>query len=386
MVQVDPSQFQLLLVGARVCQLKPFLEARGLKAAAAASGLMGRRWLSTTPPDLVLLELNLDDTQPAEFVQAAKEQAPHAGFILVEDRDRAGQVARALEFGVDAYLSTPPDETRLFDTIFRQLNAVAMRKSVTADEADLQARLQEAHETIAQLQMLVRHAPDDDAGDANTASLDEVAAAQALATDQVAQLNAQLGTEGAFADALAVVAEQQSRVAALEAELAAKEQQLADATAAAGDAAAAEHQTTALQSELDAVQQKLQRAEQDLQQKEQVQLESQQRLVALEQSLMQTQTRVADVEREKEAAVKAAKEEAQAALQAERQTLQQQQSDVERLQEEAENRLLTMDVEIDEYKEEIAALKDEVAEKDRQVREERRLRVEERESMLAERR
>ena len=72
--------------------------------------------------------------------------------IHIEDRDRAGQVARALEFGVDAYLSTPPDENRLFDTIFRQLNAVAMRKSQTVDEADLQGRLQHAHERIAQLE------------------------------------------------------------------------------------------------------------------------------------------------------------------------------------------------------------------------------------------
>ncbi|MCP4503036.1 MAG: response regulator transcription factor [Deltaproteobacteria bacterium] len=165
-----------------------------MRVNAAASGTMGKRWLGSSPPDLALQELNLDDVAQAEFVETVKQAVPHVGFLLVEDRDRAGQIARALEFGVDAYISTPPDEERLFSAIDRLLQAVAARSQRTSEQAQLVSHLDEVQQEKAQLQMqltnLEKSAREFDDG---------------FADSQTMALNALLSQEGSFEDALQVV-------------------------------------------------------------------------------------------------------------------------------------------------------------------------------------
>ncbi|MCP4503035.1 MAG: hypothetical protein GY822_24115 [Deltaproteobacteria bacterium] len=122
----------------------------------------------------------------------------------------------------------------------------------------------------------------------------------------------------------------------------------------------------------------------EVKQKESIQLEATQKLVATEQTIQQTmqqmQERADALQKEKVQAVK----EALDSLKGEKKSLEQAFVRADDLKEQVENRLLTMDVEVEEYQDDIKGLKDALNEKDVELRQERMLRVEERESMLQE--
>lgn len=104
----------VLLVGARVAQLKPHFEVRGYRCDAFVDGSLAMTALEAKHRDLVVLEINLGDQTAPEFVDRARASEPHAAYLLLDDASRAGQIVKALQAGVTHYLPTPPDETRLF--------------------------------------------------------------------------------------------------------------------------------------------------------------------------------------------------------------------------------------------------------------------------------
>jgi len=130
MVDLDPSNHRVLLVGPRVVHLKPLFDKHGYPVVVAPKGVEGMAHLDTDPCDLVLLELNLGDLTATEFLMAARQGHPRATFLLIDEATRAGQIVKALQAGLDGYLATPPDEDRLFYEVERHL------RRVTADADD----------------------------------------------------------------------------------------------------------------------------------------------------------------------------------------------------------------------------------------------------------
>ncbi len=124
MTRIDPSNHRVLLVGPRVVHLKPFFEKRGYPVFAAGKGVDGMAMLDATPCDLVLLELNLGDLTATEFLMAARQGHPRSSFLLLDEANRAGQIVKALQAGLDGYLATPPEEDRLFYEVERHLARV----------------------------------------------------------------------------------------------------------------------------------------------------------------------------------------------------------------------------------------------------------------------
>ncbi len=105
---------EVLLVGARVAQLKPHFEVRGFRCDAFIDGSAALKALASKQRELVVLEINLGDQSAPDFVEQARGRLPHAAYLLLDDASRAGQIVKALQAGVTHYLPTPPDEERLF--------------------------------------------------------------------------------------------------------------------------------------------------------------------------------------------------------------------------------------------------------------------------------
>lgn len=149
---VDPTKYELLLVGPRVAQLKPFFDARAYRTDPVVAGRDGLRSLEERERHLVVLELNLGDMRASEFVAEARQANPNLRVILLENADRAGQIVKALVHGIDAYVPTPPDEQKLFAEVERQLLGVASAQ-LGDDGVDLQETLNRARTEVTQLQM-----------------------------------------------------------------------------------------------------------------------------------------------------------------------------------------------------------------------------------------
>jgi DNA-binding response OmpR family regulator len=141
MTRIDPSNHRVLLVGPRVVHLKPFFEKRGYPVIVAGKGVDGMALLDATPCDLVLLELNLGDLTATEFLMAARQGHPRSSFLLLDEANRAGQIVKALQAGLDGYLATPPEEDRLFYEVERHLNRVAAVDGSGFDESSTQTTM-----------------------------------------------------------------------------------------------------------------------------------------------------------------------------------------------------------------------------------------------------
>lgn len=149
---VDPTKYELLLVGPRVAQLKPFFDARAYRTDPVVAGRDGLQSLEERERHLVVLELNLGDMRASEFVSEARQTHPNLRVILLENADRAGQIVKALVHGIDAYVPTPPDEQKLFAEVERQLLGFASSQ-LGEDGVDLQETLNRARSEVSQLQM-----------------------------------------------------------------------------------------------------------------------------------------------------------------------------------------------------------------------------------------
>lgn len=136
----------VLLVGPRVAQLKPYFEVRGYRCDAFVDGGPALLTLPERRRDLVVLELTLGDLGATDFVERARALLPHAAYLLLDDASRAGQIVKALQSGVTHYLPTPPDEQRLFRDAER---LVLFSRAMSGElERHHSAALAEAHAAV----------------------------------------------------------------------------------------------------------------------------------------------------------------------------------------------------------------------------------------------
>ncbi|MFZ9889318.1 MAG: hypothetical protein ACO3JL_17635, partial [Myxococcota bacterium] len=108
------NRVEVLLVGPRVSQLKPHFEARGYVAEACATAAPALDRVRLRAWDLIVLEIDLGGQTSVEFAAAVRPLAPPTAMLLLADATRAWQIVQRLEAGVTHFLSTPPDERRLF--------------------------------------------------------------------------------------------------------------------------------------------------------------------------------------------------------------------------------------------------------------------------------
>jgi CheY-like chemotaxis protein len=122
-VSVDPSQFRLLLAGARVSHLVHHFAKRGYPVDACSTGQDALRLLEQIPRHLLVVELELDDMMSVDLMQKARRLNLVGAVVLVDDPIKSGLIVSALVRGVDAYVATPIEDPVLFRVVERALLA-----------------------------------------------------------------------------------------------------------------------------------------------------------------------------------------------------------------------------------------------------------------------
>jgi len=91
--------------------------------------------LEDTKPDVVLLDLELGDTQGVDALRKLREEAPSIRVIIYTSHDEEDRIVQAAELGVDGYLlkGCPPEE------LLRAIRSVC--EGGTALEASVAAKL-----------------------------------------------------------------------------------------------------------------------------------------------------------------------------------------------------------------------------------------------------
>lgn len=83
-----------------------YLGASGFSVLTAADGATMRQMLETTTIDLLLLDLNLPDSDGLELARQVRA-ASRMGIIIVTERDTPDERATGLEMGADDYITKP---------------------------------------------------------------------------------------------------------------------------------------------------------------------------------------------------------------------------------------------------------------------------------------
>lgn len=122
-MDLNPSQFRLLLAGPKVSRLLPFVTSRGYVADGCLTGADALELMRHEARHVLLVELELEDMLLADMLQIVRRENLAGAIILLDDPAKSGMIISQLIRGVDGYVATPPDELYLFRLIERQLLA-----------------------------------------------------------------------------------------------------------------------------------------------------------------------------------------------------------------------------------------------------------------------
>ena len=150
-VRIHPGGFRVVLAGAKVSRLLPFLQSRGFNAEAFAKGNEAMARLRAAPCHLLLFELECGDMMGIDLARGAKIEQLTGATLLVDDPLKSGMIIAALSRGIDSYVSLPPDETVFMDRIegllLQQWGLV-----VTQQQQGLVNELAEAQQKLAAIE------------------------------------------------------------------------------------------------------------------------------------------------------------------------------------------------------------------------------------------
>ena len=145
-MDLNPSQFRLLLAGAKVQRLLPFVTSRGYLADGCQTGSQALALMRQQPRHVLLAEIELEDMLLADLLPLVRSEELAGAVLLLDDPAKSGLIISQLIRGVDAYVATPPEELHLFRVIERHLLAqwAVTQMGRAAEEQREHQHLQEA--------------------------------------------------------------------------------------------------------------------------------------------------------------------------------------------------------------------------------------------------
>jgi DNA-binding response OmpR family regulator len=154
----------VLLVGPRISHLGPFFEKRGYRPVPSPTGNAALGHVRNQAWNLIVIELDLDGMEAVTFMKKVKELQTDVRFLLLDDSSRAGKIVKTIQAGAHSFLSTPPNETDLFERVewlLRMKSAadqVGSAQKAMADFAAYKAKAereeQKAMEAVMQIELL----------------------------------------------------------------------------------------------------------------------------------------------------------------------------------------------------------------------------------------
>ncbi|HEY1101344.1 MAG TPA: hypothetical protein VGF99_20570 [Myxococcota bacterium] len=219
-MRIHPGGFRVVLAGAKVSRLLPFLQAKGFNAEAFVTGNETMSRLRAAPCHLLLFELECGDMMGVDLARAAKIDRLAGATLLVDDPMKSGMIVAALSRGVDSYVALPPDETVFFDRVeglllqqwglvvtqqqqalTDELNATKQQLAAaqsqassasTAGEQKLREQLK-AHEATSSRQIKELEAKLARAASSSDTALKDMTERQAMSQRRVVELTRELG-------------------------------------------------------------------------------------------------------------------------------------------------------------------------------------------------
>jgi DNA-binding response OmpR family regulator len=141
----------LVLAGAKVTRILPFLQAQGFNVEGFVKGSEAMSRLRAAPCHLLLFELECGDMMGVDLARSAKIDRLAGGTLLVDDPMKSGMIVSALSRGIDSFVALPPDETifmeRLESLLLSQWGLV-----VTQQQQGLTEEIAAARAQVAQLE------------------------------------------------------------------------------------------------------------------------------------------------------------------------------------------------------------------------------------------
>ena len=104
------------------------LTQQGYRCHEANSGLAGLAQLSTSQPDLVLLDINMPGLDGFEVLSEIRQQDPAVGVIMCSAQSATHFAAKALNAGADGYLTKPVRLPLLLQEVERVNELVHLRR------------------------------------------------------------------------------------------------------------------------------------------------------------------------------------------------------------------------------------------------------------------
>ena len=89
--------------------LTDILSDKGYRIATAVDGVAALKVVVATPPDLVLLDVDMPRLRGVEALVAIRELAPATKVIMISGKADAGEARRALAAGAFDYITKPFD-------------------------------------------------------------------------------------------------------------------------------------------------------------------------------------------------------------------------------------------------------------------------------------
>ena len=99
MVKVEPTNYDVLLVGPRVAQLEPFFKEWGYRIIARPQGTAGLSQMGKQDFHVVILELELEDLESHEFLADARQIQPNSAYLLLDAPTKTGADGGSREGG-----------------------------------------------------------------------------------------------------------------------------------------------------------------------------------------------------------------------------------------------------------------------------------------------
>lgn len=105
-----------------VQEIKEFLTEEGYEVYTADTGKEGIRWLESTKPDVIMIDVKLPDLSGVDVLRACKEKSPKTKTIMVTGYVDQNLIDEAQAVGRDAFLQKPFDLLKITNEIERLLS------------------------------------------------------------------------------------------------------------------------------------------------------------------------------------------------------------------------------------------------------------------------
>lgn len=136
--------------------LAKILESEGYKIRKTTSGKWALQAAEISPPDLILLDINMPDMNGYEVCQRLKAQAEtaHIPIIFISALDQTADKIRAFETGGMDYITKPFQDQEVLARVKNQLIIQQQKKQLVAQNHRLEEEIQQRKRAEARVQQL----------------------------------------------------------------------------------------------------------------------------------------------------------------------------------------------------------------------------------------